>query len=94
MLTPHGFLEEGHLMQPGGGVIHAQQVSCVDRHSIHRSRGLSMQQLVNQGLSEAWGKGSAGLDDLQPREHMLGVDAGRIQGSCAGTAPRTGSSTA
>ena len=63
-------------MQPGGGIVHAQQVSCVDRHSIHRSRGVGVQQLMDQGLGEPWGQGSAGLDHLQPCEHMLRVEAG------------------
>ena len=71
LLTSHSFLKKGHLMKPGGGIIHAQQISCVDRHSVHCSRGVGMQQLVNQGLSEPWGQGSAGFDHLHPREQLL-----------------------
>ena len=71
VLTSHSLLKEGHLMQPGGCIVHAQQVSCMDRHSIHCSRGLGMQQLVDQGLGEARGQGRASFYHLQPCEHAV-----------------------
>ena len=71
VLTSNSLLKEGQLMQPGGCIVHAQQVSCMDRHSVHGSRGLGMQQLMDQGLGEPRGQGGASFDHLQPCEHML-----------------------